>query len=449
MKKSDTTGKIVQEVIADFEGRKTARRPFELQWQLNIDFMRGNQNNYISNFDTVTAAGKQFYWQQREVFNHISPLIETRLGKLAGDAEVFSVVPLADTDHDARCAEKCTKIVKSAFKKAGMTSLVDQANMWAELTGTAFYKVVWDNNKGLVGEGDVTVVVCSPFEIYPENLSAGDANETSIIHAKAYTTAAIKKFWGVDVAGADIEVHDFNRTTRQAGGLLKNACMVIERYKDGRLTIVAGDKLLYDGEHYDLPFVRQTSESFPGSFFGRSVIERAIPVQRAYNAVKNRKTEFLNRLACGVVAVEDGSVDIEALENDGLAPGTVIVYRQGTTPPKFVEGSAIPAELEREEERLLREFALITGGTDIARTEVSSISGVALEIMVQQDKHRIRRAIVSGKNARAAVASHILRLYKHYATAARLERLVNGRCVELFTWTNEDITSQEVTYDNN
>ena len=45
------------------------------------------------------------------------------------------------------------------------------------------------------------------------------------------------------------------------------------------------------------------------------MVERAIPVQRAYNAVKNRKHEFLNRIAMGVLTVEDGSVDTDNLES--------------------------------------------------------------------------------------------------------------------------------------
>ena len=55
----------------------------------------------------------------------------------------------------------------------------------------------------------------------------------------------------------------------------------------------------------------------PGAFFGTCVVDRMIPLQRAYNAVRNRKHEFLNRLTMGVVAVEDGSVDAEALAEEG------------------------------------------------------------------------------------------------------------------------------------
>lgn len=80
--KEQTNIDLVAEVQKDFENRKTARRALELQWQLNIDFLRGNQNNYITKFDTVVPIGKQFYWQCAEVFNHIAPMVEAKLGKL-------------------------------------------------------------------------------------------------------------------------------------------------------------------------------------------------------------------------------------------------------------------------------------------------------------------------------------------------------------------------------
>ena len=352
---------IVTEVQKDFETRKTARRALELQWQLNIDFLRGNQNNYITKFDTVIPMGKQFYWQEREVFNHLARMVEARLGKLA------------ENSHPA---------------------FVEKASMWSEMTGTAFYKVIYD--------GEPKVVVCSPFEIYPDSLTAESIDECrSIIHAKVYRVSEIERIWGVGVEGKEIDVFDIGSLNRKKRTTMENAAVVIERYErpsiahpEGRLVIVAGDKLVFSGAlPYGIPFVRQCSELVAGCFYGKSTVERAIPVQRALNAVKNRKTEFLNRLACGVLSVEEGSIDLEALENDGLAPGKVLVYRQGTTAPKFVDTGALPAELEREEERLLRELEIICGVANFQHFSESVMSGVALQIMVEQENQRMARVV--------------------------------------------------------
>jgi hypothetical protein len=441
----------------------------ELQWQLNIDFLHGRQNSFITNMNTVMNLGKQYFWQKREVFNHIAPLVEGRLAKLTPVNETIAVVPLGNSKEDSESAAKCEKIIRAAFKRANMAALVDKANMWSEMTGTAFYKVLWNNNLGkVVGkigandcdidgevlkEGDVEIVVCSPFEIYPENLAAEDLNSAqSIIHARPFTAETVFKKWGVHVSGGEVDVYDFNNITNGGRAVMANSVMVIERYKDGNLVIVAGDKLIYEGKCDDempMPFVRQTCESTCGAFYGKSVIERAIPVQRAYNNTKNRKVEFLNRLSCGVLAVEEGSVDIEALENDGLAPGTIIQYRQGMNAPRFMESSMIPSELDIEEERLLKEMAVITGGSDISRGEFSSVSGVALEIMVEQDRQRIRRASQSGQSARLGVAQKVLKLYKLFAAETRLERLAHGKFVEIFTWSKNDIKSDEVIINGN
>lgn len=97
------------------------------------------------------------------------------------------------------------------------------------------------------------------------------------------------------------------------------------------------------------------------------MVERAIPIQRAYNAVKNRKHEFLNRIAMGVLTVEDGSVDLDSLEGDGLGPGKIIVYRQGSTPPKLMNCGSVPSDFSVEEDRLLREFVEVSGVSEIMR----------------------------------------------------------------------------------
>ena len=38
-----------------------------------------------------------------------------------------------------------------------------------------------------------------------------------------------------------------------------------------------------------------------------------------------------------ILCVEDGSVDIDALENGGLKDGKILVYRQGSKPPFVLE----------------------------------------------------------------------------------------------------------------
>lgn len=65
------------------------------------------------------------------------------------------------------------------------------------------------------------------------------------------------------------------------------------------------------------------------------LVSLLVPLQRAYNAIKNREMEYINRITMGVLCVEDGSVDIDELCEDGTHAGKVIVYRQGANAPTF------------------------------------------------------------------------------------------------------------------
>ena len=47
--KVNKNSKIVEEVRADYQARRNARLSLEMQWQLNINFMMGNQYSYIAN----------------------------------------------------------------------------------------------------------------------------------------------------------------------------------------------------------------------------------------------------------------------------------------------------------------------------------------------------------------------------------------------------------------
>lgn len=66
-------------------------------------------------------------------------------------------------------------------------------------------------------------------------------------------------------------------------------------------------------------------------------VDRMIPLQRAYNQIKNNAMTIMNRYTYPTVTVEDGSVDIDSLEEEGLAPGKILVYRQGAQKPQLEE----------------------------------------------------------------------------------------------------------------
>ncbi|MBR2056965.1 MAG: hypothetical protein IJ978_04810, partial [Clostridia bacterium] len=172
---------LVSSVLKDFKERQEARRPLELNWRLNMNFVIGNQFAEISPRGDIEDRGKQYFWQSREVYNHIAPILETRLSKLAKVKANATVRPQTNDDGDVASAKLATKLLKAVTEENDFTGLLSKANTWSEITGSVFYKVVWDGDKGkaldlekTVKEGDVRISVCSPFEIFPEDLAVAD-----------------------------------------------------------------------------------------------------------------------------------------------------------------------------------------------------------------------------------------------------------------------------------
>lgn len=93
------------------------------------------------------------------------------------------------------------------------------------------------------------------------------------------------------------------------------------------------------------------------------LVASLIPIQRAYNALCNRKVEYINRISMGNLIVEDGSVDIDNLEEEGLNAGKILVYRQGANKPELLTPNVAEFDFfEAERQRLLDEFESIRKG---------------------------------------------------------------------------------------
>lgn len=596
---------LVQEIKDDYLKRKEERRAVEQSWLLNMNFLVGNQFSFVTPSGEIAEYDRRSASESREVFNHIAPIVESRLAKLGRVRPTMGVRPASPSESDLETAKLSKKILESVSNTLDISNVVSDATMWSEVTGSAFYKVVWDDNAGVIvgykgkngeiydtetvekfrefspdminfletmvesgynlpkgidnedeleklaivpqtekmvdltkeitksekenagatkkceGEpfkivasfsdalisvctkfgltdeqsveierilpnesrflgltsdlepifdGDVVVSVCSPFEIFPENAGIFDIEEQpSIIHARAVDKFVIKSHYGVDVAGEKINSVSLSSFTtdnffsgksnvkRVLGETSDNQAIVIERwvapceeFPNGRLSVVAGDKLVFDGDmpYEKYPFVKQVSNRVVGDFWGVSVVERCIPIQRAYNAVKNRKLECIGRLCGGVLAVEEGSVDLDELETDGLTAGKVLVYRSGSSVPHFMDAGSVPRELSEEEERLSNELISVSGVSELMRnstlpTQVNS--GTAISLLIEQDDTRLSVTAENIRTAMLKIAKMVLTMYKKYAESKKLGKITDecGR-LQVFYWSKSDISSDDI-----
>lgn len=474
-KKENFRDEVLNDLFADFYSRQDERRKLEKQWELDLEFLAGNQYCEISPRGEVEEEEKYYYWQNRGAFNHIAPIIDSRVAKLTKMKPIMSVKAAGAEESDVKNAKLATALVNSSYQRLSLGDVISKTTGWSESCGTGFYFIGWNPDAGkLLGEvdgkkvfeGDVVVESVSPFEIYPDSLCYENIESCeSIIRARAMKTADVERLYGITVAGEDVKVFGVDKAAT-GKSIVHDSVLVLEKYErptadfpDGRLIVACEKTILYMGElpyvngvegRRGFPFVKQNSIDKAGCFFGMSMVERLIPVQKAYNAVKNRKQEFLNRLTMGVVAVEDGSVDTDELAEEGLSPGKIIVYRQGSNPPALMGTGTMPTDLNREEDRLLNEFILLSGVSEFSRsTDVAAgTSGVALQLLIEQEDARLNAVTENVRSAIRETAKQMIRLFKQFATSTRLLRTAGEQGkVELYYFNSSDLGSDDVVFD--
>lgn len=573
-------------VNKEYERRQTERKPFELQWRLNLEFLNGNQYldiDPISN--TIREVPKMYWYQEREVFNQIAVIFETRASRLNRQRPIMKVRPASNDNEDVSTARVSSMLLNSSWHDQEMDDSYSDFIIWLESAGTVFLKPIWNANAGktiddpmmnteMMGmevgmdtgmgaeqqpqtdlfslpeaermnaqmqgaqpgnpllqqnrdmgmesnqnrvtqpnpdpqayegiefgkddntpendpfltnqpnnrlkEGDVETIVVPPYQIFPESNYTNSMKTTrSIIHAQAFHIDEIEEIWDVRVDPEETAVHDLERTKSGLGGLgysatgyqttireMKDHAVLKEYYERpskkyplGRFIVVAGNKTLHAGplpyeigedRDVDLPFISVRSIDNPGHFWGKSIIERCIPIQRRYNALRNRKAEYLNLVSIGQWYEPIGSVDEDTELNN--SPGARIRYRPGIGAPEPVQFPNLPASFEGEVQTLLQEFTAVSGVSELSRySEAPSgvRSGVALSIANEQDDTRLALTTTKVANAIVRLGKCWLRLYRQYAMEPRLVRITGeSREVEVMQWNASDLRSDDVIVEN-
>lgn len=512
----DEIAKFVED---EYQQRRETRLPFELQWRLNAEFLNGNQYLDIEPSSLSIQEIPKISWhQEREVFNQIAPIHETRVAQLSRTSPILKVRPASQDDSDVGAAKISSSLLQAQWHEENMDVVWDDLCAWTELTGTAFIKSVWNKDKGQivftenvpkqgkeetqlkngdtpqveqmletdyeiqeVREGDIDTCVVSPYEIFPDNNYASSITAlNSLIHARAYHIKDIDEIWGVKVEPEKVDVMSQQQMQSGLGGVgysvggfrgksmqMQNHAIVKEyyerpskKYAEGRFIVVANNKTLHVGplpykignsDERDFPFSISRSIKQPGFFWGKSCIERLIPLQRRYNALRNRKAEYLNRVVIGQWYEPEGSLSDDSELND--EPGNVIRYRPtaGQKPEPVVQ-PGLPQEFESEVQTLLNEFTAISGVSELSRYSQAPPgvkSGVALSIANEQDNTRISNTASNLAQCIKLMGQQWLRLYKQFAQEPRVLRTAGReRDVEVIHWTASLLRSDDVIIEN-
>lgn len=487
---------IIQKVREDLEKRKTERSVLEQQWTLNANFLVGNQyceiNPYRGDIEQLEPV---YDWLERETFNQIAPLIETRIANLKKLNYMMKVKPATNELDDYAKAEVSTNVLQHTQKVSDFDSKKNTMIHWNELCGNCFWLSWWDKDKGEkyaveqlleMGEdgveknkeiayfqGDLDYGLITPYEIYPESIFKQTVEaQRSIILEQVKTVDDIYDLYGIKVEGSNVETFELtpvgsgggfgyeNTTVTIGHRTVDNAEKVITYFErpskhkpNGQMIIIVGDsELVYYGDlpYSRIPIIQSVCIETAGQFFGRSTIERLIPIQRAYNGCVNRIHEYIKRIAIGSYITEEGSIDIEEYEQDGQAPGAMLVYKQGSQPPIPVPNGQLPQEVMTERYNLKQDMEYAAGVSQLmvyGSTPSGVNSGKAISNLMEIDNTRLSLTGDNIRNSVRKLAIMWLEIYKKYAITRRIVNYVGLNNIgKAIIWSNEDINSYDVDY---
>lgn len=488
---------IVSYVKRELTRRREERRSTEMQWILNANFMAGHQNCDLNNFSgEIEDYVPTYDYLERGVYNRIAPLIQTRIANLRTVRYGMAVRPRTDELDDFEKADVSTKLLRYSQDMVGFDDLVDTAYQWSALTGTAFFYSWWDTSLGEVIQriesvevdeegavvqareehyGDLNCGLLTPYEVYPEDLYKEKVkDQRSILVEQILSVEDVYDLYGFRAnRGEDIESYALMPTNGAGGnGFMsttyrmervskKNAVRVItyfekrsRMYPDGRMIILIGDELFRYGTlpYREIPLVAVKDQVVAGQFYGKSVIQDLIPLQRAYNGCKNKIHDYIQTVATNPMAVPVGSTDVEDLETNGIAPGRIISYDpQRGGKPELLAYPALPSTVLNEVYQLSADMEYVAGVSQlmvVGAAPTGVTSGAAIDNLRQIDNTRLSITAESFRGAIRALAKQWLYIYKDRATGHRVLNISGEDGIGgVYAWCSDDINSFDVEFD--
>lgn len=492
---------IVSMIHNEVDRRRADRSVYELQWTLNANFLAGNQNIDIDPVGNrlVEEASVEIRDNERQVFNRVAPLMDTRQANLKSVHYDMVVNPRTDEADDEAKAKVSTKLLQYDQDRNSFQAQVDKLISWSELCGTAFTLSWWDKNagdkvatciqqiEGIDGEGnpcileipqdvhsgDVSFGLLSAYEVFPDSLEVQEvADQHDIITEQVLDIETIKDVYGVDVDPTDCETyqltpvptgttgHGRQNTVLGVSHGTRGGCEKVLTYYEnpskahprGRLIIVIADKIAFYGELPGgiMPIVAFKAKIVPGLFYGKSVIQELIPLQRAYNRIENKILDYIHTTANAPWLTPEGSIDVDEIEAaGGIESGSIIEYNPALGKPDIVSYPNPPSILSEKSARIASDMEYTAGVSQLMvyGSAASNASGAALDTRREIDMTRMSLTADNIRNGIIEMAKIWLKLNKEFSTGYRTMLIAGGNDIgSVFAWCADDINSFDVKF---
>lgn len=415
--------------------------------------------------------------------NMILPTVQNRLARLAKNPPKYDVRPNSNDESDKKAARVGMKILNQTWERERVNAKRLELLMLAQQCGHAWVHVSWDPTKGeelsfddkseeelqeMIYQGEITVDIVSPFEVFPDPLAKDEFELRYLTRAKVRPLNYFRDRFpkrGHLVKEEDAWLHSISFLNRinsmnsfsgaSSGGSeqMKNAAIELTyyeapsgKYPKGRMVTTANGVLLEDKP---LPcgkinYVKFDDILVGGKFYSEAIITHLRPIQDQYNRGLRRRAEWTNKLLAGKYIAARGA----GLEDSALNDTTEVVEynpvpnARNSGAPEALQIPNIPQWAFNEDERLIQVFDNIAGINEVSKGQLPSagIPAIGMQLLTEMDDTRIGVITENHEQAWARVGQLILKYAaEYYNTPRKLKENKSGGGYDVQTVQGSDL----------
>lgn len=417
----------VSYVTQSYEDYAAIKYPFEPVWWLCMAHFLGQQWTRWAESERTLRPLPAPSHRVRMVINRIQPIVKTLLGKFLRGAPRLICSPTDTTDSARAQARVADRLLSAMWEHNQMYHVLHDALLWAIICGTGFIRTGWDPSLGdcvLDDEGrpmytgDLEVMALSPYQIFVPRYQTSLDRPAKIIEGSIYPLEQVKAIYPETSKNLrpDSTLKRMGFYEDRVAALVspigalqtlpdiaRDRSVFVQRmwedpqtmtpwerddYPTGRLIVVANNQLLFAGRNPyadgQQPIVRFRGGVFPGRFWGMSVVEQLIPLQKSYNKGRSQAMEARNLTSAPQIVAPKGNEVIKQTNE----PGSWLEYRASAgPPPKYMEPPQMNQWMMEDLKDLSQEIQDVGQVKEISQggLPAANLTGVAINLLQEAD----------------------------------------------------------------
>ena len=424
------------------------------QWYLNMEFFKGNQYCSISQSGRIIKA-PNVPGRVRMIINRIRPTVRTEISRMTTQKPIAAVVPASAEDEDIIAAEAAESLWEYVSQTKGFDDAMDDSAFWTSICGVGYVRNYWDESapttdkaeaENLDLKGDFDFSAPTPFHILvPDLLEKKLQRQPFMMHIYTMGIEEVKARFAdkldpekvpTTVSTNEIfETRHLNHVSSEQSAK-PDACLVIEMwikpgatnlFPNGGMVILVDEAVVYCSKefpfsHGEYPYVK--IDGVPsGAYYGSSVIEDLIMLQKEINRNRSQIVEARNASTKAGYFVQEGSVDPDKWTSK---PGQLIPIKPGFTPPTPIQIPPLPGFVDKDHENLLRDFEDLSGQHQVSKGSAPTgvTAATAINFLQERDDSYMAPVYKSIERATENAARQVLQLVVQFWSVPRLIKAV-------------------------